>query len=49
MGQNSFRMIETNGVTLRVVVEGDGTKEVNAAAGLLARAPYVGSELRGSS
>jgi len=24
MGQHSFRMIETNGITLRVVVEGDG-------------------------
>jgi len=24
MGQHSFRMIETNGITLTVVVEGDG-------------------------
>jgi pimeloyl-ACP methyl ester carboxylesterase len=24
MGRHSFRMIETNGITLRVVVEGDG-------------------------
>jgi hypothetical protein len=25
MGQRSFRMIETNGITLRVVVEGQGS------------------------